>query len=172
MMRTIKELKGDEVFARDGRLGWVEDVYFDDERWAVRYLLVNTGRWLPGKRVLIPPAFVEPELSSGRKLRLALTRGEADRAWDGAPQLRSGAEVMGYSIEARDGSSGEVLDFVVDGRTWTIRDVLVKTTKWWPGGHVRVHPASVERIDRQQRKIRLSLTRDQVKRSRRTAPRS
>lgn len=219
MAHTIKELKGDEVLARDGRIGSVDDVYFDDERWAVRYLVVDTGGWLPGKRVLISPASVQPELSSGGNLRLGLIREQVERApdaesdrpvsrqyemahaahfgypyywsgpllWgaaaypvpsaaggeaghpaqqaveDGDPHLRSGAEVIGYAIEASDGSIGEVQDFILDEKTWAIRDVVVDTMKWWPGGHVRVHPEYVERIDWHERKMHLRLTRDEVK---------
>lgn len=46
----MHELKGDTIVARDGNIGSVKDVYFDDERWAVRYLVVDSGNWLPGAR--------------------------------------------------------------------------------------------------------------------------
>lgn len=165
-MRTVRELRGEKIAARDGPIGSVDDVYFDDADWAVRYLAVDTGRWLPGRRLLVPPASVETALSSKRKIRLALTREQLD----GMPgpervaggRLRSGAEVIGYRIEARDGAIGEVQDFVLDDSTWAIRDVVVDTTKWWPGGHVRVPPEHVERIDWRERTVHLQLTRDQV----------
>jgi sporulation protein YlmC with PRC-barrel domain len=174
MTQSIRQLRGDEVLARDGRIGSVHDVYFDQERWAVRYLVVDTGEWLAGKRVLVPPASVETALSSAKKLRLALTRERVERAppaEDGEPQLRSGAEVIGYGIEARDGAIGEVQDFIIDDKSWTVRDIVVDTLKWWPGGEVRVHPAYVERIDRGERRMHLRLTRDQVKLSGATSAR-
>jgi len=43
------------VHASDGDIGEVTDGYFDDERWVVRYLVVNTGSWLNGREVLISP---------------------------------------------------------------------------------------------------------------------
>jgi hypothetical protein len=46
---------------------------------------------------------------------------------EGDPHLRSCKELIGYGIEARDGSIGEVRDFVLDERSWTIRDVVVDT---------------------------------------------
>jgi hypothetical protein len=152
------------VAARDGVVGSLEDVYFDDERWAVRYLVVDTGGL--GGRLLIPPQSIEPGLSGRRKLRLALTREQLDSVAteaNGEVPLRSGAEVLGYGIEARDGAIGEVQDLVLDDHTWTVRDVVVDTRKWWPGGHVRVHPQYVERIDPDGRKVHLRLTREQVR---------
>src|SRR5437899_1783727 len=42
----------------DGDIGRVHDLYFDDRRWTVRYLVVDTRHWLPGRRVLLSPAAV------------------------------------------------------------------------------------------------------------------
>jgi hypothetical protein len=58
----------------DGEIGRVEEFYFDDRRWPVRYLVVNTGGWLMGRRVLIPPAGVAELSADGRRLRVELTR--------------------------------------------------------------------------------------------------
>lgn len=171
-MTTIRGLRGDDVAARDGIVGSVEDVFFDDTHWAVRFFLVDTGA--PGRRLLVPPAAVEPGLSGKRKLRLGLTLEQLEDTAvepDDSAGLCSGASVIGYAIEARDGQLGEVQDLVVDEDTWAIRDVVVDTRTWWPGGHVRVHPAYVERIDRQGRKVHLRLTRDQIRRSGAVTPR-
>ena len=82
MAQTIKELQGDTVMAADGTIGLVDDVYFDDERWGVRYFVVDTGGWLPGKRVLVSPASVDGEASGGDQLRVRLTREQVERAPD------------------------------------------------------------------------------------------
>jgi len=58
MLRSVRELSGLRVGARDGELGKVKDVYFDDERWAIRHLVVATGGWLSGRDVLISPRSV------------------------------------------------------------------------------------------------------------------
>lgn len=55
MLRTIKELSGLAVGARDGELGKVKDAYFDDQRWVVRHVVVDTGGWLADRKVLISP---------------------------------------------------------------------------------------------------------------------
>ena len=73
MLRSLKDLEGYSVHATDGEAGSVANVLFDDERWGVRYLVVETGRFLDERRVLISPvAFREVEWSS-RRFHLALT---------------------------------------------------------------------------------------------------
>jgi len=49
MLRSVKDLKGHDIKANDGDIGRVHDFYLDDEAWAIRYLIVDTGRWLPGR---------------------------------------------------------------------------------------------------------------------------
>lgn len=46
------------VGATDGEIGQVKDVYFDDEHWTIRYMVVDTGGWLSGRKVLISPRSV------------------------------------------------------------------------------------------------------------------
>lgn len=55
MLRKVKDLQGYSLQATDGELGKVKDVFFDDEKWAIRYLVVETGSWLNSRRVLISP---------------------------------------------------------------------------------------------------------------------
>jgi hypothetical protein len=49
MLRSIKQLYGEKLEASDGEIGRVKDFNFDDEKWAVRYVVVDTGAWLPGR---------------------------------------------------------------------------------------------------------------------------
>lgn len=55
MLRQVKDLINLRLGAQDGDIGRVKDLYFDDQNWAVRYLIADTGTWLPGRRVLISP---------------------------------------------------------------------------------------------------------------------
>ena len=43
MLRNVTRLKGFEIRARDGEFGILDQFYFDDENWAIRYLVVNSG---------------------------------------------------------------------------------------------------------------------------------
>lgn len=55
MKRNMKSLVGFAMGARDGEIGKVRDFYFDDQSWTVRYLVVETGGWLSGRKVLVSP---------------------------------------------------------------------------------------------------------------------
>ena len=60
-MNNASRLIGKTIDALDGHIGSVHDLYFDDQTLSVRYLVVDTGKWLPGRKVLIPPeAIVKP----------------------------------------------------------------------------------------------------------------
>ncbi|HEY4187850.1 MAG TPA: PRC-barrel domain-containing protein [Polyangia bacterium] len=61
MLRTLKDLEGYNVTAVDGEVGKVVDFLLDDQRWVIRYLVVQTGRvFLSGARVLISPISFQP----------------------------------------------------------------------------------------------------------------
>ena len=55
MLLSLKRFYGEKLGALDGLIGHVKDFYFDDRTWAVRYLVADTGSWLPGRQVLIAP---------------------------------------------------------------------------------------------------------------------
>jgi uncharacterized protein YrrD len=58
-LRSTKYVSGYYVKATDGEIGHVDDFIIDDETWAIRYLVIDTGNWWPGKRVLISPRWIE-----------------------------------------------------------------------------------------------------------------
>jgi hypothetical protein len=68
MLRETKELKGSKLGARDGEIGRIKDFYFDDEAWTVRYLVADTGTWLPGRQVLISPHAVKSVTTQPHKV--------------------------------------------------------------------------------------------------------
>jgi uncharacterized protein YrrD len=92
MLHLAHKVAGATVKGTDGDIGTLEDFYFEEDRWAVRYLLVDTGKWFSGKRVLISPMSVRNEW--GRTgVRLNLTK---EQVWnspeftDGVPLSREG----------------------------------------------------------------------------------
>ena len=76
MFRNVNDLTGYALRATDGVIGEVEDFYFDDEDWAVRYLVVDTGRWLSGRKVLISPLAIRHPDWMGKLLPVSLTRAK------------------------------------------------------------------------------------------------
>jgi PRC-barrel domain len=63
MLHKASRIRGVTVRAADGDVGHVEEFYFDDHMWTIRYLVVDTGSWLMHRRVLIPPMSIEPTWS-------------------------------------------------------------------------------------------------------------
>ena len=58
-LRSTNDVSGHQVAAVDGDIGHVEDFLIDDQTWEIRYLIVDTRDWLPGKHVLISPKWIE-----------------------------------------------------------------------------------------------------------------
>jgi len=78
MLRNITQLKGFAIRARDGEIGTLEQFYFDDESWAVRYLVVNTGDWLGGREVLVSPIALRQAEWESKRLDVALTKKQIE----------------------------------------------------------------------------------------------
>ena len=55
MLSKAKTLQGYKLNSLDGEIGKVKEFYFDDQHWAIRYLVADTGNWLTGRQVLISP---------------------------------------------------------------------------------------------------------------------
>ena len=80
MIRSAKEMHKFEIVARDGAIGSIDDFYFDDERWAIRYVVVDTGRWLPGRKVLISPLSISQTRWNAQSVDVAISRDEVQNS--------------------------------------------------------------------------------------------
>jgi hypothetical protein len=78
MLKSMKELRGFRIGATDAELGNVDDAYFDDERWTVRYLVADVGHWLSGRKVLISPHAIARIDSSRETVDTRLTRSQVE----------------------------------------------------------------------------------------------
>lgn len=74
MYMSVKDLRYLPIQAKDGRIGFLEQVFFDDEQWAIRYLVVDTDQHLEDKRVLISPIAVDGIDVSSNSLLVRLSR--------------------------------------------------------------------------------------------------
>lgn len=217
-------LKGKNIHGVDGEVGSLEDIYFDDSLWTVRYIVVKTGNWLKKREVLISPVQIEafktwkegdlsvnltqdqiknaPEIATDRPVskqyeqELMSFHGYPDyRQFPGIwgygiypnhlldeslregdfevnvnrasedPHLRSAKEVKGYSVGCPDGTMGGIDDFLIDAQTWSIRYVDVDTVKWWPSKHVLLPTDSIQSVNWSERKMEVSLSKEQIKES-------
>lgn len=91
-LRSVHEVCGYHVEALDGEIGHIEDVVIDDESWAIRYLIVATRNWWPGKRVLVSPKWIERVSWSDSKVVVNLSRD----AIKGSPEFTD------ESLQSRD----------------------------------------------------------------------
>jgi hypothetical protein len=205
MLHKASRIRGAPVHAIDGEVGRVEDFYFDDDTWTIRYLLVATGSWLAHRPVLVPPNAIHPEWSvAGLSARLtreqvrnypeieshpALSRQHEaqllahyghQRYWDESsepaagvdlPRVNSGddhlcgtREIIGYHLQATDGSVGHLDDFLFDER-WAVRYLVIDTSNFIGGESVVISPSALHGIDRSNQQMHVALTRDEVKRS-------
>jgi hypothetical protein len=78
MLRKLTDLQGYAIRATDDFIGTVSDFYFDDDDWGVRYLIVDTGKWLSGRKVLISPLAIGPPDWTTR----GLTKAQVERSPD------------------------------------------------------------------------------------------
>jgi hypothetical protein len=56
MLIAYRQIKGTTLRGTDEAVGHIDDLLFDGETWQVRYVVADTGTWLPGRKVLLPPA--------------------------------------------------------------------------------------------------------------------
>jgi uncharacterized protein YrrD len=73
-LRSTLDVSGHHIEAADGEIGHVEDFLIDDQTWAIRYLIVNTRNWWPGKKVLVSPRWIERVSWSESKVFVNLSR--------------------------------------------------------------------------------------------------
>lgn len=66
--------------ARDGEIGNIEAIYFDDKEWSVRYFIVQTDSWLSGRKVLVTPAMIRDVDEKQEVLKLDLTKEQIKNA--------------------------------------------------------------------------------------------
>ncbi len=73
-LHSVKALENFTVMASDGDVGAIDEVFFDDEKWAVRYLVADTGDWLSKREVLISPISIRTIDWKRRSVLAELTR--------------------------------------------------------------------------------------------------
>jgi len=73
-LRSTHDVTGHHIQAADGEMGHVEDFIVDDETWTIRYLIVDTRNWWPGKKVLVSPQWIERVSWTEQKVFVNLPR--------------------------------------------------------------------------------------------------
>ncbi len=223
MLQNIHKLYGNKIAATNGEIGHVKDFYFDDQRWAVRYLVADTGTWLTGRLVLVSPHAFGKLDRDNKQLHVNLTRAQIEKSpsiathrpvsrqyeenyytyygwpnywtgdliWGAAGfpiasnpppgttlhhghnqrddlHLQSTQSIHGYEIQATDGTIGWVRSFMVDDKSWAIRELVVETGHWYSGKEILISPTKIKQISYAESKVFVNLTKADIQRTEET----
>jgi hypothetical protein len=102
MLNKVKSLTGYKLDSLDGEIGSVKEFYFDDQHWAIRYLVADTGNWLTGRQVLISPYALGVVNKGVRSISINLTNKQIE----GSPSLDSDKPVSRQFEDAYYGYYG------------------------------------------------------------------
>lgn len=86
-LRSVKEIVDYYVQALDGEVGSVDDFVVDDEDWSLRYLVVDTGGWLAGRKVLVAPAWVREMEWAGNRIYVDLDQESIENSPEFDPSM-------------------------------------------------------------------------------------
>jgi hypothetical protein len=81
------------------------------------------------------------------------------------PHVRSVNEIAGYHIHAVDGEIGHIENLMIDDADWSIHYFIVDTRNWWFGKRVLISPLAVKSIEWFDRRVKLDVSREQIKSS-------
>jgi uncharacterized protein YrrD len=105
-LRSAGKLSGYHLQASDESIGHIEDFIFDDESWAIRYLVVDTRNWWPaGKRVLVATRWIESISWAEQKVFTSLNREsvKAGPVYDDATVIDRDYETRLHHAQCRKG---------------------------------------------------------------------
>lgn len=196
-MSSAEAFSGSRVIASDGMIGRVVDLLFDEERWHIRYLVVNTGDWLPRSQVLISPYSVRFVDTRARLIVSSVTRDTAargqcaiaDRRQRGLGltdvsrvpvipaadvDLHSFRSVSGFLVRGTAEQLGRVDDLLFDEASWAIRRIVIVAGRWLEGRRFEIAPETLHSVSWNDRCFILGVRRAGIRRGcdlRRTASR-
>lgn len=93
------------IQATDGEIGHIDDFIIDDELWVIRYLIIDTNKWWKGKKVLIPPQWINKISWEDGKVLVNLT----------IEAIKQSPEYTDDSLITRDFESDMYKHYKLDG---------------------------------------------------------
>jgi hypothetical protein len=84
--------------------------------------------------------------------------------------LRSTRAVAGYRVEASDGAIGEIVDFMIDGRTWMMPEIVVECGHWYSEKKVMIDTGKVSRISYDEATVYLDSTKEALMEAAKSVP--
>lgn len=160
----------------------IRDLLVEDEKWVVEHLMADTGDWLPGREVLVPPELLQQPLPSDGVVPVEISREKMEAcdditadepvsrqksysvasyvgplpSWscDWNPHLRSLRELIGYSVTGHGADDGTVEDGIIwCGDTWTLRYLVVDMGSFFSPRRFLLPTPVIRKVDWTERKI-------------------
>ena len=164
MLHKARTLKGYKLDSLDGEIGKVKEFYFDDQHWAIRYLVADTGNWLTGRQVLISPHALLAVSEKEEHITIDLTKKQIEDSpslnsdkpvsrqfeetyyeYYGYPAYWGGPYMWGslsYPLIARD--HGQWRESTQNGKTW---DPHLRSTHDVSGHHIQAADGEIGHVD-------------------------
>jgi len=79
-LRSTQAVTGYHIHALDGDIGHVDDFIIDDQTWTIRYLVIDTMNWWPGKKILVSPKWIDRVSWSDSKVFVNLYRDKIQKS--------------------------------------------------------------------------------------------
>jgi hypothetical protein len=102
----------------------------------------------------------DPRFDLGLELDPPAAQPEAHDVPPDDPHLRSAGDIRGHHVDTPDGRCGHIEDWIVDVDSWTIREVVIDTTDWWPGGSVRIPTAEIASMNWDDKSVQVRLSKE------------
>lgn len=74
--RTLEDLRNFTIHANDGEIGRIKDLVFSPSDWVIRYMVVDTGNWLVGKKVLVSREWIQGIDWEKQSVSVSITRSQ------------------------------------------------------------------------------------------------
>lgn len=162
MLYKANLLKGYKLNCIDGKIGTVKEFYFDDQHWAIRYLVADTGNWLPGRKVLISPYALIAVNEKEEEIIVNLSKKQIEDSpaldsdkpvsrqfeedyygYYGWPEYWGGQNMWGlYPFIVRDSEKWK--DTVRGGKTW---DPHLRSTHDVTGHHIQATDEEIGHVE-------------------------
>jgi hypothetical protein len=126
-LQSTRDVIGSYIEAQDGDIGHVEDFIIDDTDWAVRYMVVDTKDWWPGKKVLVSPRWIQSLKWADKKVHIDLTRAQVESSPEyEADQMPGRDTKKGFTVITAAPAIGKAMTSPVEvlssSRTLWVRD--------------------------------------------------
>lgn len=130
-LRSAYAVMGYTILSKDGEMGYVEDLVLEASTSIIRYLVIDTKKWWPGRRVLISPNWVVSIGAEAKKVRIDLTQAEikASPAWDPSQPIERDYEAALHEhygqgaywgpADVTDTAAGRTSGVTIESETYT-----------------------------------------------------